>query len=204
MPKDRKVMTSIENFRITELTPNTWSGELVTTIRKIESFASSQQSLPGTRIRVLREATSPYLRQPQSMPVFDEDICIKRFAPHVDAYYAPFRCTIRGIVIAVSPMDHTKNADRPELKVCFEVMDNEGTWIRCCATGENAKSTGLQTDIEIILFFGTALAPSGKSSGMLYVLKDSTIVPVGRKTSPQAKQLEPWLQCVARELWASQ
>ena len=96
--------------------------------------------------------------------------------------------------MAVSAMDHTRNATQPQLKLCFELMDNEGTWIKCCATGENATATYLQTGVEVIIFCGTALDPLGNSIGMLYVMKDSIIVPVGQTTTPKHKQLEWTIQ----------
>ena len=176
---------------------------MLTSSRKIESFTSKQQSIPGTCIQVIREATSPYLRDPQPLPVFPESVCITQFAPHVDAYHPPFTCTIRGTIVAVSKMAQTRHATQPQLKLCFELMDNEGTWIKCCATGENAKSAYLQTDVEIIIISCTAFPPVGRSIGMLYVWKDSTIVPIGQTITPKYKQLEQRLPYIARGLWVS-
>ena len=68
-------------------------------------------------------------------------------------------------------------------------MDNEGTWIKCCATGENAKSPAIQSSVEVIIFCATALEPLNTPTGYLYVTKDSTIVPVSRM-SPTHKQAE--------------
>ena len=192
---DGTVIISLENFRIVEQRATDWSGTMITTIRKIESFGSKQQSLPGTCIQVIREASSPYLRNSQPLPEFPESICITRFAPHVDAHPAPFTCTIRGTIVAVAEMDHTRNATSPQLKLCFELMDNEGTWIRCCATGENARKPCLQPGVEVIMFCCTALEPLGNSIvGMLYVTKDSTIVPVAQTTALKYKQLEWTIQ----------
>ena len=183
------VILAIENFRIVEQRGNQWLGTMITNTRKIESFGSKQQTLPGTSIQVIPEPTSQFLRDPQPLPTFREDICITQFEPHME-HYPPFTCTIRGTIVAVSAMDHTRNATQPQLKLCFELMDNEGTWIKCCATGENAKSPSIQTGVEVIIFSCTALEPLNNSIGMLYVMKDSTIVPVGQTTTPKYRQSE--------------
>ena len=97
-------------------------------------------------------------------------------------------------------MDFTKNIERPGLKLCFEIIDDEGTWIKCCATAGNAKSFRWHPGIEIVIFFGQALASTVSTSSMLYMFNTSTIVPIGMKTPPR-RQMEHGFLAVAAQSW---
>ena len=79
-------------------------------------------------------------------------------------------------------------------------MDDAGTWFRCCALGRNASSPDLRKGMVVVLYFALGRPQYGSSPGMVYLMRDSLIVPIEHKTilCPKKAQLEiqspqvPW------------
>ena len=63
----------------------------------------------------------------------------------------------------------------------FKLVDAAGFFLNCAAMTQNAKNVTLQENREVVLYFGTGRGPIGSSSGMLYLMKDAAIVPIGHK-----------------------
>ena len=72
----------------------------------------------------------------------------------------------------------------------FDVVDNAGCWMKCCCLGHTAGSNDLQSDMEVVLYHTTGRGPRGSASGMLYLMKDSLIVPIGLLHLPVEKKME--------------
>ena len=68
------------------------------------------------------------------------------------------------------------------MKRVFNIVDNSGLYFTCCAMLDNAESIALQNNEEVVLYFGTGRGPMGGVKGMLYLLKDALIIPVGEFT----------------------
>ena len=60
-------------------------------------------------------------------------------------------------------------------------MDASGYYLQCAAMHHNAHSLALAEHNEVIFYFGTGRGPIGTSDGMLFVLKEGCIVPLGKK-----------------------
>ena len=100
---------------------------------------------------------------------------------------APFRITLRGFVDDVSEMQFTQ---QEASKRTFNLVDDAGMWIRCCALGLSARSRALENGNEVVLYYGTGRSGLGSSPGMVYFMKDSLVVPVGRPAAAPMKRVE--------------
>ena len=63
----------------------------------------------------------------------------------------------------------------------FDLVDDTGSWISCCALGSNASSLSLEAGNDVVLYFVTGRSATGSNPGMLYLMKDSVIVMLGRR-----------------------
>ena len=75
-------------------------------------------------------------------------------------------------------------------KRTFTLVDDAGTWIRCCALGLTARARALANGNEVVLYFGTGRGGLGSSPGMVYFMKDSLAVLVGRRADVPTKRVE--------------
>lgn len=91
---------------------------------------------------------------------------------------ALFRLSARGVVVDVLPPDSTQ-AGNP--KRSFNLVDDLGAWLACCALDRNAQYVALKESMGIVLFFGTGRGPLAGAPGNLYAFKGAMIVPFGGK-----------------------
>ena len=68
-------------------------------------------------------------------------------------------------------------------KRSFKLVDPVGCYIRCCALHDNAENAMLKENERIVVYFGTGRGPIGSTPGMLYLMKDSMLLSVGRVQS---------------------
>ena len=64
-------------------------------------------------------------------------------------------------------------------KRVFDLMDASGSYVKVCAMHHNSTSAALRNHQEVICYFGTGRGPIGSSVGMIYLMKDAMILPVG-------------------------
>ena len=75
-------------------------------------------------------------------------------------------------------------------KRSFNLVDDAGTWIKCCAIGMPARSLALDNGNEVVLYFCTGRASLGTSPGMVYLMKDSLVVQLGSRAEVPPKRLQ--------------
>ena len=98
---------------------------------------------------------------------------------------APFRVTLRGFIADCETKDVTNNG---KAKRQFELVDSHGVFVNCCALGKHAENAAIQNASEVVIYFGTGRGPIGGLPGMIYLMKDSLIVPLGQKFLPPGKK----------------
>ena len=64
-------------------------------------------------------------------------------------------------------------------KRLFDIVDESGLYFTCCAMKHNAESLASKNYQNVVLYYGTGRSPIGNSKGMLYLMKDALIIPVG-------------------------
>ena len=65
--------------------------------------------------------------------------------------------------------------------VFFTLIDNCGTFIKCCAQYHSVTSLALRNYQDVVIYYAKGVRPIGRDPGLLYVVKDSFIMPVGRQ-----------------------
>ena len=77
-----------------------------------------------------------------------------------------------------------------QLKKYFDLVDDTGAWLSCCACGRNATSKALQNGNEVVLYFAHGRPVLGGSQAMVYILKDGAIVQCGKKVNQTVKRMQ--------------
>ena len=75
-------------------------------------------------------------------------------------------------------------------KTVFALVDEAGTWLRCCALGRNAVSPALVNGNEVVLYFGAGRNGRGSSPGLVWLFKDACVVLLGPKGGVKRLELE--------------
>ena len=74
-------------------------------------------------------------------------------------------------------MEYSQNGNP---KRCFDLVDSQGSYLKCCAMKQNSTSRLLQQFQQVVIYFGCGRGPKGSAAGMLYLMKDAVIYPVGK------------------------
>jgi hypothetical protein len=168
------VMVMLDIAEVIPPPQNAWNGQCLTSMRSLHSIAAAKERA-GTNVSVGNEATSPFLLS----SVFVEpppEVCVSVFSAIKSKLIAPFRGTFKGVVMELRSIDYTKNGNEVRY---FVLVDSVGSYIPCAAMDHNAKSDALAEGNEVLLYFMTGRGPIGSSKGMLYAMKDASIVPLG-------------------------
>ena len=120
---------------------STWHGTSLTPIRVLHSTPTIG-SRPGTTLTMLPSPTSPYLMSVMYIAPMPP-VCVTQFMSVRSKLKAPFRITLRGIISDLSEM---LLSQQEATKRTFNVVDDAGMWIRCCALGLSARSRALAND----------------------------------------------------------
>ena len=140
----------------------------------------------GTTLSIVERPRSSFLLNAAYNPPMPP-ACIHEFSDLVGRCKAPFRVTLRGLITDLSEMQATVSESDKRL---FTLIDEAGSWIKCCAVGMPARSVSLSNGNEVVLYFCTGRASLGTSPGMLYLMKDSVVVKVGFRTEVPIKRLQ--------------
>ena len=184
----RNPIVFLEGLRVSELPANSpWHGTSLTTIRMLHSTHSLTHR-PGTTLTIVETPRSSFLlKTAYTAPL--PPACINEFSQMVGRCKAPFRVTLRGVITDLSEMQTTvSEAD----KRSFTLVDDAGSWIKCCAIGMPARSLALLDGNEVVLYFCTGRAGIGTSPGMVYLMKDSLVVQLGARAEVPPKRT--WIE----------
>ena len=153
---------------------NEWNCQLLTRVSSLTSMGSFPQ-VPGTTVRTLPQATNPNLTK-MTFQVPPTDCCVSVFGCLQSKLSAPFRLSVAGVITDVQPLVMLAGGNKKRI---FDVVDGTGSFFTCCAMLHNAESPALRNLQKVVLFFGTGRASNRDANGMLYLLKDAMIFPVG-------------------------
>ena len=85
---------------------------------------------------------------------------------------------MRGMVTDVQAADVSQQGSEKRM---FSIVDEAGSWLRCCALGRNAWTRALAEGNEVVLYFCTGRTGRGSTPGLIHLLKDALIVLLARK-----------------------
>ena len=177
----------MENFRIAELPKSQWNGPNLTGIKCIHSVEEINER-PGTIITLSTIPSSPFTTSTKYVTP-TEPYCVTSLLAMESKMVPPFRATFKGTVINVQPPTRSQQ-NLP--KVVFELVDELGYYIVCCAIGRNAQNRSLANGNQVIIYHGNARGPLGSEPAMVYLMKDALVVPLefGLTTPNKVKKIE--------------
>ena len=85
--------------------------------------------------------------------------------------------TLKGTICDVQDVEYSQSGNP---KRAFDLVDHQGYYISCCAMKHNAASRALQNLQEAVVYFGSGRGPKGNAAGIIYLNKDSLLMPIGR------------------------
>jgi hypothetical protein len=172
-----------EHFRVTPVKDSS-NAKILTPMTIIHSVKTAGVQI-GTQIVVSLSPLSPYTSLSQQFRVPEPRHCISVFQRMRALLEAPpHRGTFKGVVLNAKAIDTTAQG---KAKLCFEIVDNEGTAIPVVAVGRCADEKVIMNGAEIVMFNGAGRAGVGAYEGSIYLFKEALVVPLGKKKDPVAK-----------------
>jgi len=113
------------------------------------------------------------------------EFCLHTFPRRPNFWVAPFRVTLTGTIINVQGGTYSEEGN---VKVFFDLVDNAGTWVLCCALGMLAHNKCIRNGSETVLYYGLGRRALQSSPAAIYVMKDSGMIGVG-ESSPNPSKL---------------
>ena len=170
------------------------SGPSLTPIPVFHSVPATSNR-EGTTISILQHPSSPYLTEMAYVPP-TTDVCITKFYPVRSQLFPPFRASFRGMATNIRAVDTTQQGS-PIRE--FDLVDESGLWIKCCAWGRNARVKHFPEGSEVILYFASAKVGAGGVGVCLWLFRDSFLVVVGPQTPGRVKRVELKLENLKNE-----
>ena len=178
-------VVELDRARIQGVAKNSWNGEVLTRMRTLSSVEGVGREA-GTTIVRLFQATADNLRS-MTYVVPPAECCVSTFRTLRNKLIVPFRVTLKGVVVDLQPLE-TSQGGNP--KRVFDLVDKYGTYVSCCAMKHNAESVALQNFPEVVLYYGTGRGPIGSSMGIVYLLKDAMLIPIGQPSLLSTRKTE--------------
>ncbi|CAK0842742.1 unnamed protein product [Prorocentrum cordatum] len=171
-------IVELDRVRIHGVAKNSWNGESLTRIRTLSSVDAVGKD-SGTTIARLPQATTENLRS-MTYAVPPAGRCVSTFRSLRNKLTPPFRVTMKGVVGDLQPLETSQGGNS---KRVFDLVDKYGTHARCCAIKHNAESAALQNFQEVVLHYGAGRGSIGNARGMVHLLKDAMIIPIGQPSA---------------------
>ena len=178
-----KIVVRLENLRVADVVKSDWNGSVLTKMRILHSV-STLTGREGSKLSFPRSATSPFLVSGTYEPPLS-GVCIYHFLSLRSQMIAPFRATLSGMVANVQAAELSQSGNP---KKYFDLVDETGSWLQCCALGRNAGTHALEDDNEVVIYFGNARPSLGSADAMMLAMKDAVIVKIGRRNPPTPKR----------------
>ena len=179
----QKCYVRLENIRIVEVMKSEWNGTILTKTKVINSIAGLANR-EATIVSLPSVASSPFLTT-ASFAVPSPSCCISQFLLARSKLQVPFKATFAGMVTNVQNLEASTTG---QPKRCFDLVDEVGSWIKCCAIGRNATSLAITEAMYVVVYFAHGRPSLGSSESMVLILKDGVVAPVGEKNPPLAKR----------------
>ena len=124
----QKIIVNLDRMQVGYIVENDWNGKCLTQLRLLYSVPAMGNT-PGTNVRIVAEAESPYMDFRLFQPPGPLS-CISQFSIVRSRLIAPFRATFRGIVADLKGHSYSTGGNP---KRDFILVDNWGSYMHCCA-----------------------------------------------------------------------
>lgn len=164
-------------MRIQAVPKSQWSGEILTPFRILGSIeAVSNQH--DTELLMFQAPSAQHLLKTTFIGPSSK-FCVSIFPSIRGQLSEPFRITFKGLIVDISDVDYTQSQNA---KCTFDLMGSKGADVKSCAMAHNSTSTATRIRHEVICYFGTGRGLIGSSLGIIYMMKDAMILPIGNNT----------------------
>ena len=96
--------------------------------------------------------------------------------------------TLKGRITDLQPQEMSIGGNPKKI---FNIVDHAGYYITCCAMKHNVDTQALQNFREVVLYYATGRSAIGTARGMVYLLRDAMIIPIGEKSLLSTAKTEP-------------
>ena len=168
-------IVELAKMRIQGAAKNSWNGELLTRIRTLNTVEGVRGNTGSTLSRLPRATSENLISMVYAVP--PAEYCVTNFRMIRNKLIAPFRLTLKGKIVDVQTLEMSSGGNPKRI---FDLVDNSGVYLTCCAMKHNAESSALQNFQEVVLYYGTGRGPIGNLRGMVYLMKDAMIIPIGQ------------------------
>jgi hypothetical protein len=205
-PEEGQLKLRFEQIRFTSLQKNDWNGNVMTPIRVGHTITNAEKQSPmkkqkldasdaplslrdGTRLSMLREASSPYMAGTSVLGPPQLPLVVTSYTSSFHGVQAPFRATIAGTIHDLEEAEPTSTG---ELRRNFKLADDHGTWVHCVAHGRHAESEFLENMRRIVVYFVTGRPVLNQSPQTVWLFKDAFLVPLERRVVSPLKEQVMW------------
>lgn len=181
-------IVEFSKVRVVKLAKNAWNGEVLTRIYELSSIEAVGVET-GTSIAMLSSPTAPNLIS-MSFSVPPAQRCVSSFQSIRSKLRGNFRVTLKGVICDLEDLNYSQAGNEKRM---LDLVDHQGALISCCAMKHNVGSRALQNFQEVVLYFASGRGPKGSSPGLVYVMKDAVILPIGSPrllSSPKSVHLQ--------------
>ena len=91
---------------------------------------------------------------------------------------APFKATLIGTVANAGSLDATAMG---HAKRTFDLVDDQGAWMKCLAVGRNATSLFLEDGVHVVMYSCNGRPGSTTLTATIMLAQGSVIVPTGTR-----------------------
>ena len=142
----------------------------------------------GTRLIMIRETTSPYMRKDVNYSVPQPPLVVVSYSQTLSKAVSPFRMAIAGII---HDLQEAEPSNSGELRRNFKLADEQGNWIHCVAHGRHAEDSSLENFLRIVIYFGIGRHSIGNTPQAIWIYKNAFMVSLKRHIgSPLCEQVE--------------
>ena len=167
---------------------NNWHGQVLTTMKMLHSIPSRMKNGGETKVTLLQHCTSPYNTR-EHFAVPRSSCALSRFTPST-RFKVPFKASLVGIVADLQDAETTSTG---KAKRVFDLVDEAGHWLTCCAMERNAYAGALRNGVQVVIYHATARPALGSTDAMRYMYKDSVLVTLNLKPKFVHKRTKVYL-----------
>ena len=205
-PEHGQLMLRFEQFRFAPMLKNRFNGKIVTPMclihtlsREPDVLAEKRQSLQpaissmsihdGTRLTMIREATSPYMRKGINYCTPQPPLVVMSYKENLSKAVSPFRVTIAG---TIHDLQEAEPANSGKLRRNFKLADEQGNWVHCVAHGRHADNNSLKNFLKIVIYFSSGRRSTGHSPQAIWIFNDAFMVPLERRIGSSLSEQVEW------------
>ena len=128
--------------------------------QRLQTAIASMSLREGTRLTMIRETTSPYMRRDVNYATPQPPLVVMSYSQTPSKVVSPFRVSIVG---TIHDLQEAEPSNSGELRRNFKLADEQGNWVHCVAHGRHAENNSLENFLRIVVYFGSGRPAQGRS-----------------------------------------